>query len=601
MSARRLLSACACALCALCALASAQTESKPQPPSAQGEIKGRVIGDDGQPLAGAQIYARSLRNQFSGAVSAADGKFILPNLERGTYTLNTHAPGYYDDAGLQQERGLRTYYHPGDTVTLRLAKGGVITGRVRDAAGEPLIAIRVRVVRVRDEAGRTPGQPVFNLGPPEATTDDRGIYRLYGLPPGTYVVVAGGQGRFGGGGRPTAYDDDAPTFYPSTTREGAAEVVVQSGQEATDIDIRYRGEAGHAASGTVEVAGAALGDGDSVSLQIMTAGSLYITGYRYLSGRAGERSFVFDGLADGDYDVIAERYSNSDGRAAAASQRISVRGADVTGLKLVLAPLAAIAGRVVLEAAPPAAATWKEQCQSKLDAGAGEITIIARREPDKRADAAYPGGAKLADAAPDDKNEFALRGLAPGRFHLDVRPPGPDWYISTAALASATPAAANTAGAKPNAPAARPANNPLTDGLTLAAGAQVNGLTLTLAPGAAALHGRVVPAAEGTSLPDLQIYLVPAEPARADEALRYVAARVRTDGTFAFTHLAPGRYHLLTRPAAPREPGADDALASVYPDVQTRTQLRRDAEPTETLELQPCQRLADYQLRLRPQ
>ncbi len=48
------------------------------------------------------------------------------------------------------------------------------------------------------------------------------------------------------------------------------------------------------------------------------------------------------------------------------------------------------------------------------------------------------------------------------------------------------------------------------------------------------------------------------------------------------------------------EPNADDALTSPYLDAQTRAQLRRDAEPTETLELQPCQRLTDYQLRLRP-
>ncbi len=599
MSTRQLISALACALCALGALASAQTESKPQPPaSAQGEIKGRIISDDGQPLAGAQIYTRSLRNQYAGAVSDADGKFTLPNLERGTYTVNAYAPGYYDTANLQQERALRSYYHPGDSVTVRMGKGGVITGRVRDTSGGPLIAMRVRVIRLRDEAGRAPAEPVFVFGPPEVNTDDRGVYRIYGLPPGTYIVVAGGQSRNGFSNRPTAYDNDAPTFYPSTTRDGAAEVVVQSGQEATDIDIRYRGEAGHAASGTVETAGAALSDSDSVSLQIMTAGSLYMAGYRYLSGRESDRSFVFDGLADGDYDVIAEQYGKGSVRTTAASLRVSVRGADVPGLKLTLAPLAAITGRVVLETAPPTA-SWKEQCQSKLDAVAGETTIIARREQDKRAGAAYPGGAKLADVAPDDKNEFALRGLAPGRFRLDVRPPGPDWYIRTAALAAPTPAATNNAAAKTSAPA-RAANHPLTDGLTLAAGAQINDLTLTFAPGAAALHGRVITASEGAPLPDLQIYLVPAEPARADDALSYRSARVGNDGTFAFTQLAPGRYHLLTRPAQPRESNAADALASPYPDAQTRAQLRRDAEPTETLELQPCQRLTDHVLRLAP-
>ncbi len=603
MSTRRQCAALACVLCALCVIAAAQTVEPAKVPVAEGSLAGHIVGDEGQPLAGAQVYVRSLRNQFANATSDADGKFTLLNLARGPYTINARAPGYYDTASLQQERGLRTYYQPGDNVTLRMGKGGVITGRVRDATGEPLIAVRVRVIRVRAEGNRTPTEPAFTFGAPEVTTDDRGVYRLYGLPPGAYVVVAGGESRFGFSRRPTAYDDDAPTFYPSTTRDGAAEVVVQSGQEATDIDIRYRGEAGHAASGLVETTGAALGDSDSISLQIMTAGNLYVAGFRYLSGRESDRSFVFDGLADGDYDVIAERYGPQSGRVAAAALRINVRGADVTGLKLMLVPLAAITGRVLLDAVPPAAA-WQDQCQSKLDGSASETTIIARRERDKRANAIlYPGGAKLADTAPDDKGEFALRGLAPGRFRFDVRPPGPDWYIRTATLAPAAttaPAPTNNTRAKPNAPALAANNHPLADGLTLTTGMQVSGLTLTLAPGAAALHGRVAPASEGAALPDLQIYLVPAERERADDALRYRVAHVRPDGTFAFTHLAPGRYHLLTHPYAAREADADDALASIYPDAQTRAQLRRDAEPTETLELQPCQRLPDYALRYAP-
>src|SRR5205085_12603612 len=137
--------------------------------------------------------------------------------------------------------------------------------------------------------------------------------------------------------------------------------------------------------------------------------------------------------------------------------------------------------------------------------------------------------------------------------------------------------------------------NPLTDGLTLAAGAQINSLTFTLAPGAAALRGHVAPEREGAPLPELRLYLVPAERERAAEALRYAGARVRADGTFAFTHLAPGRYHLLARPVPPHET-TDDSHAPLFPDTETRASLRRDAETTEALELQPCQRRPDYVL-----
>src|SRR5262249_56752674 len=79
------------------------------------------------------------------------------------------------------------------------------------------------------------------------STDDGGVYRLYGLSPGTYVVFT--RNSFHAIASP--YDKDAPTYYPSSTRETAAEVTVTSGGEASGVDIRYRGERGHAVSGSI--------------------------------------------------------------------------------------------------------------------------------------------------------------------------------------------------------------------------------------------------------------------------------------------------------------------------------------------------------------
>ena len=82
-----------------------------------------------------------------------------------------------------------TYYRPGDNATITLIKGGVITGTVKNLNGDPLIAISVRAIRVRDAEGK----PIpFQISLRDRLTDDRGVYRLYALPPGTYVVAAGG-------------------------------------------------------------------------------------------------------------------------------------------------------------------------------------------------------------------------------------------------------------------------------------------------------------------------------------------------------------------------------------------------------------------------
>ncbi len=325
-------------------------------------------------------------------MSDPEGKFSFDNLARGAYAVSANAPGYFDPTTLESERNERTYYRPGDSVTIRLSKGGVIAGRVRDAGGEPIIAVRVQAIRVRALDKQQPNSYTSPNGRVyERTTDDRGVYRFYGLLPGVYLVAAGGNGLNSFGPRPSPYDDDVQTFYPATTRDGASELVLHEGQELPDVDIRYRGEPGHAISGRVENAG-----NTPVALTIIPAGFNYVASNRFLSDRANSNFFIFEGLADGEYDLVAEQYTTgaTSARTAAASQRVSVRGADLTGLKLTLAPLAAVTGRVVLEAAPQPA-PWKEQCQSKLDATMGETLINARREPEARTTNPHTGGVRL--------------------------------------------------------------------------------------------------------------------------------------------------------------------------------------------------------------
>ena len=62
----------------------------------------------------------------------------------------------------------------------------------------------------------------------ERTTDDRGIYRFYGLPTG--LLMLAGVSR--NGNFSSAYRNDAPTYSPST-RDTAAEIAVQAGEETT--------------------------------------------------------------------------------------------------------------------------------------------------------------------------------------------------------------------------------------------------------------------------------------------------------------------------------------------------------------------------------
>ena len=76
-------------------------------------------------------------------------------------------------------------------VTLRVWKYGVIAGTVVDEAGEPVVGVAVRALIKDVVAGRTRygNMEVIPELVPTATTDDRGMFRLSQLMPGTYVVL----------------------------------------------------------------------------------------------------------------------------------------------------------------------------------------------------------------------------------------------------------------------------------------------------------------------------------------------------------------------------------------------------------------------------
>src|SRR5256885_1489000 len=224
-------------------VAQSQRE-EPQSAPTTGTIAGQVVTESGQPLAAAAVTVRAYGSagQWRNTFTDAEGSFQVSGLDSTAYTVSASVPAYVtvprDPDSIQSP-----YYRVGDSVRLELMKGGVITGTVATAADEPVVAVRVRAYMIRDQNGQPP-----RYGAPsrERTTDDHGVYRIYGLNAGTYVVSAGG----GGGFDVNPYDSDTPTFAPSSTRDTAMEVNVRSGGEATNVDIRYRGEPGHTISGS---------------------------------------------------------------------------------------------------------------------------------------------------------------------------------------------------------------------------------------------------------------------------------------------------------------------------------------------------------------
>src|SRR5262245_5481918 len=162
------------------AAATAKVESK------TGEISGRVVNENGQPLANVNVYVRPATPEglpVTNTTTNRDGVFKISGIERGSYTVQASMPGYIPKS---PEAGA-SVQSAGDSVTLLLIKGGVITGTVTNSKGEPVVAIAIRVEMVIDEMGRRTPAIIY-----ESVTDDRGVYRVYGLPSGTYIVSADG-------------------------------------------------------------------------------------------------------------------------------------------------------------------------------------------------------------------------------------------------------------------------------------------------------------------------------------------------------------------------------------------------------------------------
>lgn len=565
-------------LLAICIGIAAQDEESRNAAPQTGAITGRVVNENGQPVPHAMVFVNApmAPNQSRTTSSDDTGNFQVSGLDALLYTLSAMAPGHY--LPVRDPESLPTYYRLGESGTITLIKGGVITGAVTTPNGEPVVQAGVRAILIRDANGKPPGPGRFAIDRP---TDDRGVFRIYGLPTGTYIVAAGGRATYGYS--QNAYDSDAPTYAPSSTRDTAAEISVQAGEETT-VDVRYRGDSGHAVSGNLS-GPIQPNSGASVTLTPVVNGIPLSNALAFQSFTI--KGFAFYGVADGDYDLSAQANFGPGNNLASEPRRITVKGADVTGLELAVKALASISGRVVLE--PSNAA----ECKNKRQPSLAETMLVARRNDNATPKDQWTFANFFAQGSPDQSGEFTLRNLAAGQFNLQARFYAKYWYLRSIVrqVPGATPARGGATNRQTD--AAR-------NGISLKFGERISGLTVTLSAGAASLRGAVKPA-EGESLPaKLFLQLAPAEKENADDVLRFFTAPVNADGTFALNNLPPGRYWTLTRTATNNDPQSDARLRAPE-EAETRTQIRRAAEAARTVvEFKPCQNLIDYELPFKP-
>jgi len=581
-------------------------ERKEQKP---GSIKGRVVGDDGQPMANVPVIAAPIGRGAARRPGPAgrgaqtntddDGAFEFEGLAPASYVISASAPGYITPPS--EDENSMGVYRAGDFANITLARGGVITGKVTNAAGEPLTGVSVNAIRVGGPNGEVDGeadnQLVFQGFSRNWRTDDRGVYRIYGLVPGSYILQAGQAGGSRGSGQNllSPFSEDAPTYYPSSARDAATSVSVLPGEEIAGIDVRYRGEKGRVVSGRSV---AKTGDGGAfsptqITLSVAGSDAVVATAVQMDTGqmnrgqmnRGASRGFALYGVPDGEYEIVALRGGlGAESDAVSAPRRVSVRGADVGGIELALTPLASLSGRVVAEKKAAA-------CQKQRASSVEEILLTAERdEAQVRETTPASRLAPTRPAAPNATGEFTLRNLEAGRHRVIPQLPDENWYVRAISLESRPPAP----GARRTATPAPTPINVARNGVTLKPGEKLTGITMTIAEGAAVVKGRLVADQDGKLPSKIRAYLIPAEKEAADDALRYAQTNAGADGDFHFKNIAPGRYYLLAKPF--KDSAATTARPQAWDNTE-RAALRREAEAAgSVIELQNCQRVTDYKL-----
>jgi hypothetical protein len=457
-------------------------------------------------------------------------------------------------------------------ITLTIVPGAVIAGTITDSRGNPAPNVPVAVVPV--------GTRGTSISPVRGVSDDRGMYRMFGLAPGDYFVSAlprldtgvlgrgqaldilgvtdaevrwarsagaAGTAPMPPAGRTVAY---APVFYPGTTDAGSALTVsVAVGEERSGIGFALQAVPTARIAGRIvdangqPVTSAAVGLYPRRRPEASSADALVSSGAVTLPRAVvSSTGFSIVGVAPGEYTMVAR--SGSSGRSAAppppgdprlwSVTDLTVDGNDQTDLVLRLMPGLKLSGTIVFEQTSLAPPADLSAIDLQLEASGSSVGLASTSR---------------ASVAPD--GTFTFSSIAPWIYTLKATPPGAAsgarWILKSAVL-NGRDLADSAFEVKP--------------------GSDVTGLAITFTDRAAEISGRLVDPS-GQPLTRYSIVVFPADRALWLPGSRRIrSARPATDGSFTVAGLPAGTYAIAA---------AEDVETADLSDPAFLTQLLASA------------------------
>jgi uncharacterized GH25 family protein len=479
-------------------------------------ISGRVTLK-GEPARGVMVILHSRQTRPWPATeprTRADenGWFSFTNLAAGTYSISAVAPGYVspEEASFGSD-GRKVSVADGEkteNVDLEIKRGGVITGRIIDSQGHPVIEEQITLKKL-DRNNKTQHYHLPSPNDYIFRTDDRGIYRIYGLPEGRYLVSVGYAPDTQSISESRAFYPRV--FYPDATSESEAKVIeVSEGSEATDIDITVSDpkETRNVFGRVVDAGTGQPVDGVKVGIDEV-AGDRLPRGDRGMeesdSGPNGE--FRFFGVLPGKYALfVPARWTTG---FVSEPVIFHISEGDATGIELkVRQGTASISGIVVIEGTNDPKVLAK---LSQVSVGAG-VDLAGQK---------LESGVSVPPVKVNADGSFRLSGLPAGKAwvrHLNYF--DDDLRVGRIEHNGA----------------------PAGEGIEIDAGERVTGVRLVLHYGALTLRGEVK--IVGGTLQDG--YGVEVIARRTDQSVEYERrAGIDARGQFAIESLAPGEYEII--------------------------------------------------------